>query len=65
MKRNQIDLHDKVNKCGGLSKVYDTVKSKACEITLLNILSTKLRQNRPELFANDRYLIQNSKEISV
>ena len=65
MRRNNADLHVKVNKYGSILTVYDTVESKACEITLFEILIADLKQNQPELFHIDCYLIKNSKEKSV
>jgi len=65
MKNNRVDLHVKVNKYGRLLKVYDTVGSNTCEITITNILIADLKQNQPETFHTSCYLIKNLKEMSV
>ncbi len=65
MKKNRVDLHVNVNKYGSLRKVYDTVRSNTCEITIKNSLIANLKQNQSGLFHIGCYLIKNSKEMSV
>lgn len=65
MKENRVDLHVKVNKYNNIPKVYDTVKSMACEITIKKFLFADPKQNQLEIIHIGCYLIKNSKEMSV
>ncbi len=65
MNESRVDLHVNVNKYGSLRKVYDTVGSNTCEITIKNILIADLKQNQSGLYHIGCYLIKNSKEMSV